>query len=310
MLKSYRLINNRLIPTSPLKTANIIIAANPTTVEQKLICTAWDLEPLTFAFCNSPEEVSRFQTINSSVLPDATLLVLYDFIKRQQTIERQLAPAIIIFNKSHLLICTENVTSCLEELNQLSATSASLFDFVFHCINHWQDHLISALLSYKTVIDRLDTAARQTIENHELRTLTTLTRKLVLFEHTMNDQSETLMEFLASSKLAMVNQDIILNTKIKQRRLTKTIHIYRDLLASISSLFTAMMDNHLNHLMKYLDSAGLIIAVIALVTGFMGMNVGGMPWKNSASGFILTCTVAVILAVITGLHLKHKKYTD
>lgn len=310
MLKSYWLTNNQLVPASPLNAANIILTASPTAAEQKLICTTLDLEPLTFAFCNSPEEVSRFQAIKSTVLPDATLLVLYDFIKHYQTIERQLAPAIIIFNKSRLLICTEDVASCFKELNRLSAITTSLVDFVCHCISHWQNHLLTALLSYKTLIDRLDTTARKTIENHELRMLTTLTRKLVLFEHTMNDQNETLAAFLTSSKLKLVNQDTILNIKIKQRRLTKTIHIYRDLLASISSLFTAMMDNHLNHLMKYLDSAGLIIAVIALVTGFMGMNVGGMPWKTSASGFILTCTIAVILAVITAIYLKHKKYTD
>lgn len=71
-----------------------------------------------------------------------------------------------------------------------------------------------------------------------------------------------------------------------------------------------MMDNNLNHLMKYLDSAGLVIAVIALVTGFMGMNVGGLPWKTSTSGFALTCVIAILLAVITGIHLKRKKYTD
>ncbi len=68
-----------------------------------------------------------------------------------------------------------------------------------------------------------------------------------------------------------------------------------------------MMDNNLNHLMKYLDSAGL---VIALVTGFMGMNVGGLPWKTSTSGFALTCVIAILLAVITGIHLKRKEYTD
>lgn len=70
------------------------------------------------------------------------------------------------------------------------------------------------------------------------------------------------------------------------------------------------MDNNLNHLMKYLDSAGLVIAVIALVTGFMGMNVGGLPWKASTNGFILTCIVALILATATGIYLKCKSFND
>lgn len=45
------------------------------------------------------------------------------------------------------------------------------------------------------------------------------------------------------------------------------IEIYRDLLESIGDLFNGMMDNNLNHIMKYLDSAALIISVPALFAG-------------------------------------------
>ena len=41
-----------------------------------------------------------------------------------------------------------------------------------------------------------------------------------------------------------------------------------------------MMDSHLNHLMKYLDSAALVIAVPALISGIWGMNVGGLTGKG------------------------------
>lgn len=40
-----------------------------------------------------------------------------------------------------------------------------------------------------------------------------------------------------------------------------------------------MMDNNLNHIMKYLDSAALIISVPALFAGIWGMNTGGLPGK-------------------------------
>ena len=46
-----------------------------------------------------------------------------------------------------------------------------------------------------------------------------------------------------------------------------------------------MMDSHLNHLMKYLDSAALVIAVSALISGIWGMNVGGLTGKEYKNGF-------------------------
>jgi magnesium transporter len=74
--------------------------------------SAIDLDSLTFAFCNSAEEVSRFHSIPSTVIEGAAVLVLYDFINHYDTIEQQLTPAIIIFNQSCLIICTNAITVC------------------------------------------------------------------------------------------------------------------------------------------------------------------------------------------------------
>jgi magnesium transporter len=310
MLEFYRIAAHHLTALEPSADADVVLTANPTKEEQEQLCRLFDLDPLTFAFCNSAEEVSRFHFISSTIIEDAAVLVLYDFIGHYDTIEQQLAPAIIIFNQSCLIICTEAITACRQLLIKAINEDGAILDIVFSCINLWQDRLLRALLGYKKQIDQLDAAASQTVKNTELREMTDLTRKLVFFEHTMNDQSDTLAAFFSTPQLQSFSHKVIDNTKTRQRRLTKTIHIYRDLLSSIGSLFTAMMDNNLNHLMKYLDSAGLVIAVIALVTGFMGMNVGGLPWKASTNGFILTCIVALILATATGIYLKRKSFSD
>lgn len=69
-----------------------------------------------------------------------------------------------------------------------------------------------------------------------------------------------------------------------------------------------MMDSNLNNLMKFLDSAGLVIAVAALVTGFMGMNVGGLPWKNDLYRFWITLGIASILSLLIAYLLHRKQY--
>ena len=164
------------------------------------------------------------------------------------------------------------------------------------------------LIGYKKQIDELDNAARQGFNNKRLRELTTLTRKLVFFEHTMNDQASTIASFVKSKFCQQVSTETCQELAVQQRRLTKTIHIFRDLLESISSLFTAMMDSNLNSLMKFLDSAGLVIAVAALVTGFMGMNVGGLPWKDDFYGFWIILAVALILSLLVAYILRRKQY--
>ena len=60
--------------------------------------------------------------------------------------------------------------------------------------------------------------------------------------------------------------------------------------------------------MKFLDSAGLVIATAALVSGFMGMNVGGLPWKDTQFGFWLTVIISALLAITIAIYLRRKKY--
>lgn len=311
MLKSYHIAGHQLQPNDgPLVDATLIVTANPSQEEQAIICQQFDLEPLTFQFCNSPEEVARFHQTPSTVLNQPNLLVLYDFNAACTQIEDQLAPAILIWDDRHLIVCTAAITDCYALLKATVKETTTPVKIMLPLINHWQDRLMAALMKYKPQIDQLDRGARKTIENDELRHLTNLIRKLVFFEHTMNDQNDTLAAFLASPAVKSIDHQVILDTQTKQRRLNKAIHVFRDLLESISGLFTSMMDNNLNHLMKFLDSAALVIAIPALVTGFMGMNVGGLPWKGDPYGFWLTFIISVIIALVAAYYLNHKEYTD
>lgn len=289
--------------------APLILISNPTVKEQELVCRELGLEAVTFDYANSPEEVSRFHRIYSSRMHDAYLLVVYDFNAEEETIEAQLAPAIVIFNQQQLLVCTADVEAALKVITKHLEDAEKPVQMVNHLVNYWQDQLMAGLRAYKPEIDRLDRAANATIENKELRALTDLTRQLVFFEHTMDDQSSALMAFTNSLTADHLENTEVQTMQTKQRRLNKMIHIFRDLLESISGLFLGMMDNNLNHLMKFLDSAGLIIAIGALVTGLMGMNVGGIPWKNSVYGFWIIFIVIIIALMVAIRYLRNKDYS-
>ncbi|MBB1079584.1 magnesium transporter CorA family protein [Limosilactobacillus sp. STM2_1] len=290
----------------PLNTVELVLMIQPTATEIKQVCHCFDLSPFSFQYCSSPEEVSRFHHTASDVLENPSILVIYDFIASRHKIESQLSPSLVIFDARHLIICTDSEKT-VREILQKGANSLSmiLINYIVAC----QKVLMATLHGYKQEIDRLDKLARSGFNNQALRDLTTLTRRLVFFEHTMNDQATTIAAFLKDDCCWDFPLEQQLELAVQQRRLTKTIHIFRDLLTSISDLFTAMMDNHLNSLMKFLDSAGLIIAIAALVTGFMGMNVGGLPWKDSFYGFWLTLGIALVLSLIAAFFLRRKQYT-
>lgn len=200
MLERYQFTSTGLQPSKQTLTeADLVMMIKPSVAEISQVCDAFDLEKLTFQFHSSPEEVSRFHTTTSDVLVKPQLLVIYDFIPELPTIEQQLTPVIVVFDRQHLIICTDN-----QSLQASAIPGNDVTSFVIAYLDRCQHNLSNALMSYKPEIDQLDKAARTTIDNRYLPKLTDLTRQIVFFDHTMNDQGETLDTFLQSPAMDKV----------------------------------------------------------------------------------------------------------
>lgn len=155
-------------PTQRLQDSNLVLLSRASQRELEQVCRTFDLDPLTFAYHSSPEEVSRYHKITSQFLPDAHLLVVYDFIEEATKIEEQLTPVIMIFNRDHLIICTNNAGPDQE----LIGRENNIIEFVAAYVLQCQNKLMATLTSYKPIIDWLDAAAQNSFGNNELRQLT------------------------------------------------------------------------------------------------------------------------------------------
>lgn len=209
--------------------------------------------------------------------------------------------------KSFLILKSNLTASDIKQLTSQWDLDSAIFANLFSQL----DHINQKLNAVKRKIDYLDSVARETTKTKELKKVTDLTRELVYLKHTLDDQTESLRsfgEYLKKNQLA--SSADIASLMTKQAQLTKMIHVYTDLLNSISGLFTAMMDSHLNHLVKYLNSVALIIAIPTLISGIWGMNIGGLPGRTNKNGFWIIITIAAILTIIWAIILKKKKYND
>ena len=202
--------------------------------------------------------------------------------------------------RSFLILKSNLTASDIKQLTSQWDLDSAIFANLFSQL----DHINQKLNAVKRKIDYLDSVARETTKTKELKKVTDLTRELVYLKHTLDDQTESLRsfgEYLKKNQLA--SSADIASLMTKQAQLTKMIHVYTDLLNSISGLFTAMIDSHLNHLMKYLNS-------VALISGIWGMNIGGLPGRTNKNGFWIIITIAAILTIIWAIILKKKKYND
>lgn len=275
---------------------------NQTDIDQ--VVKSWQLDPTIFTYPDSPIEIARFIPLNSNKLKNGHLLVTFVLLKDDLPIEQKLTPIFTIFNQTHLFIGTK---ACFPRLKP----EKNIIETILQNLHDQSQNIYVELVAVKKEIDLLDKNARKKTKRNELQKLTDLTRELVYLKHTLDDQTPSLEKF----GTYLIDNQLITKARVQsimteQRRITKMIHVYTDLLNSISGLFKAMMDNRLNHLMQYLDSIALVIAIPGLISGIWGMNIGGLPGQHDKNGFWVLMAIAIVLTIILGIFLKKKKYSN
>ena len=266
----------------------VLDSAKPEEIEQAI--EEFELPDDIFVGTEYPEEVSRMERLYETKLEHPFSLVVINLDQSDNRIEKKLTPISFVLSDNLLITCIDRKTEFVDRLLTKHGNHLNSFEkIITYTLLDIYTHYVKELREMKKRIDALDKAARKTTENEELYKQADLERDIVYIDHTLRDQRETMDQLWNSETFIkrLDDEQLLYDVHLRQRQTEKMIEIYRDLLESIGDLFNGMMDNNLNHIMKYLDSAALIISVPALFAGIWGMNTGGLPGKSSALGFIL-----------------------
>ncbi|WP_122647137.1 magnesium transporter CorA family protein [Enterococcus mediterraneensis] len=312
MIEYYKMTKSG-VNSSGKEEANWLNLQNLSEEELIKVTDQYDLPLDLFAGIDEPEEVSRVERIHSEKLTNVySLIVLNLSAETERSIEARLHP--ISFVKADGLLITYSsresdfIHSVIEKYRQEFNSFEKVISYSLLSI---YNHYLMELEEIKKRIDKLDQSARNTTENEELFKLADTTRDIVYIDHTLRDQDETLNYLMEHTDFQnkIGDKELLYEVRLRHRQVNKLIEIYRDLLETVGGLFTDMMDNNLNHLMKYLDSAALVISIPALISGIWGMNTGGLPGAKSNLAFFVVLVLSIILAAIAAVYLHRKDYS-
>ena len=103
------------------------------------------------------------------------------------------------------------------------------------------------------------------------------------------------------------DEELIEDTIIENTQAIEMATIYRNIIDSTRELISAVMDNRLNNVMKYLTSITLVMAIPTVISGIYGMNLKWLPFAGTVHGFGIVCVITLIICIITMFILKKKK---
>lgn len=311
MLDDY-FIGRKGVMTTDEDHSNWLVIDSSNTKEIEQVIKKYELPQDIFVGVSYPEEVSRMEELTGTSLNQPISLVLLNLSNEKETIEKRLTPISFVYSNDLLISCVDKKTDFFVRLIEKYGQVINTFEkAIAYSILEIYTHFVKELKVMKKKIDALDKEARKTTENEELYKQADLEREIVYIDHTLRDQKATLDQLWKSESFVkkLTDDGLLYDIQLRQRQAEKMILIYRDLLESIGDLFNGMMDNHLNHFMKYLDSAALIISIPALIAGIWGMNTGGLPGERSGLGFLFVLIGSIVAAGIVGYHLYRKDYT-
>lgn len=295
--------------------ANWIHLDQLTDEEMEELISTYRLPEDIFVAEGEPEEITRMEYLKGTNLQHPYSLIVMNLKSEKDAgamIEDRLAPISCVVSEDLLITHFGDGSPFLRELMEDYEDELTSFETIIaYSVLMIYTSFIDELHDMKRTIDQLDQSARTTTKNEELFQLADAKRNLVYLDHTLHDQSRTIETLLKNEAFVNNLKDapFLYDLSLLQRQADKLVNIYRDLLESIGGLFNDMMSNNLNYIMKYLDSAALVVAVPSFIVGLWGINTGGLPGKDTELGFIVVMILAVVLAVVTALHLKKKDYS-
>lgn len=168
-------------------------------------------------------------------------------------------------------------------------------------------------LHYLRRINKMTTTLEKEIynsmQNKQLIQLLELEKSLVYFSTSLKSNELVLNKMLKTSSIKKYHDDddLLDDVIVENRQALEMATIYGDILSRIMDAFSAIISNNQNNVMQFLTVVTLIVSLPTLISGFFGMNVGGIPLATNPNGFWLISLISAIICIIITFFMSKNK---
>ena len=147
------------------------------------------------------------------------------------------------------------------------------------------------------------------MKNKELLQLLELEKSLIYFSTSLKSIELVLQKLLRTSAIKKYpeDEDLLEDVIIENKQAVEMATIYGDILSRIMDAFSAIISNNQNGVMQFLTSVTLITTIPTIVSGFFGMNVGGIPYANDVNGFWIVMLITTLICLVITFFMSRNK---
>ncbi len=221
---------------------------------------------------------------------------------------------IIIRSDAIITVCSEDnsvLTSFIGRRKQVFSTKKQMrftYQILFNICLVYQNLLRTIDRKRTEIEERIDD---QNMEDEDLVELHELESNLVYFATSLRANGVVLDRLTRYGKLKQFEEDqeLLEDVIVENKQAIEMTQIYRDIINGTRELMSAVINNRLNNVMKYLAALTIVLSIPTIISGFWGMNVAGewMPFSETPFGFGLIAVITVLICVLVMWVLRKRK---
>ena len=288
-----------------IREGNWLSVCNPTDREKEQLHEAYELPKNFFSLGEKYSHVSFFKKYQTEDEKPHCLMLFINIDSIDEPESR--SSAVTVFLTQDVLITVSESPLINEVLDNYKSEIFTKAGLILHTLQIINEHYLIFLKKQRETIEEISQGTSNGSNKNILEKTTHTEKNLVYIDNLLKEQRKTITHLLDSSLVAS-DRDLAIEIELQTKQATTSVQIYREMLSSISGLIDSMMDNRLNQLMKFLNTASLLLALPTLIFSLWGINTGGLLWRDSEIGSIMVVLLALLVSIVSGIYLFKKDY--
>ena len=313
MLTAYKTLENQLTEVSldaPLK-GTWIKLVNPTSEEIQQIAASAQVPEYFFRFAIDEDDCPRI------IMEKKCILAIIHVPISLGEDRYETRPLSIILTPDTTITISEQRIQVIPdpaEGSRLSFDTTKQSLFFFQILYYADTVFLKYIRHIRQRINEIEILLRKSTSNQEVFQLLDVEKGLTYFmaalrgniivaETVLRMRSDPQMRYLL--KMQEENEDVLESVIIENKRALELVQTYSEILSSMMDAFSSVINNNLNHIMKFLASVTIVVSIPTMISSFWSMTLI-VPWQGTEMGFWLVLSLSLATSSVVGMFLYKK----
>lgn len=284
---------------------------NPTNEEIQQTSASANIPDYFFRFAIDEDDCPRIILAKNCILAIIHVPIFYG------TDRYETSPLSIILTPELTVTISDNLIEILPDnnaSNRFSFDTAKRTQFFFQILYHADTVFLKSIRHIRKRTDEIELHLRKSTNNQEVFQLLDLEKGLTYFTAALRGNvivAETILRMRSDPQMRYLlqmheeDEDVLESVIIENKRALELAQTYSEILSNMMDAFSSVINNNLNHIMKFLASVTILLAIPTMVSSFWSMSLV-VPWQGTAAGFWIVLLIALITSGAVGLLLRKK----